>query len=234
MTSKRPILKAEARKILGRKVKRLRRDGYLPASVYGKSFESVSLKLWQKDADKLFADVGMTGLFDLKFDDKSIPVLFKNPQYHPVSDALIHVDLYKVDLSEKIIAGIPIALVGEAPIVKEGNVLVSVMDSVEIEALPADLPEKIEVDISVLENLESVITIAELKVDKTKIEIKTDEKQVIVKVEEPREEEPEPEPVEEIVEGEEGAEKKEGGGEGEEKEDDKENKESEENKEKKD
>ena len=210
MTSKRQSLRDGIRKILGRKVKQLRRRGYLRASVYGKGFESISVKLLQKDAEKLFFEVGTTGLFDLKLADKSIPVLFKNPQYHPVSDVLIHVDLYKVDLSEKIIAEIPIVLVGEAPIVKAGNVLVSVMDNVEVEALPADLPEKIEIDISVMEEISSVITVSDLKVDKSKVELKTELNQVIAKIEEPREEEPEPEPVEEVMEGEEGVEKKEG------------------------
>ncbi len=83
---------------------------------------------------------------------------------------------------------VPIVLIGESPTVKAGNVLIEVTNEVEVEALPADLPEKIEVDISKLESLESVVTVGELEVDKDKVEIKTGGEQVVVKIEEPKEE----------------------------------------------
>jgi len=101
-------------------------------------------------------------------------------------------------LKEKIITNVPIEFIGEAPAVKEGKVLVEVLNEVEIEALPADFPEKIEVDLTKLENIDSVITIADLVVDKTLLEIKNEPDQVIVKVEEPKVEE-EPVAAEEVV-----------------------------------
>ncbi|MBU1088618.1 50S ribosomal protein L25 [Patescibacteria group bacterium] len=200
MTIKRPSLKAEVRKILGRKVKRLRKDGYLPASVYGKGFESVSIKFLQTDVEKLFSDIGTAGLFDLKLGDENIPVLFKNPQYHPVSDILIHIDLHKVDLSQKIVAEIPVVLIGESEAVKLGAVLVPISDSIEVEALPADLPEKMEIDISGLKEIGDVLTVSDLPTTDSKVEIKTSKDQAIVKVEEAKKEVIEA--VEEAVKGE--------------------------------
>lgn len=183
-------LKATKRQLLGKKVKRLRLEGILPASVYGRGFESISIQANLKELKALFAELGESGLFNLQIDDgQLLPVLFKNPQYHPLSDELIHIDLYKVDLTRKISAEVPIELIGEAPIVKLGNVLMHITNTVEVEALPADLPENIEVDISSLASLEDMITVADLKIDKDKLTILTDAEQVIVKAEEPKEEE---------------------------------------------
>jgi len=84
---------------------------------------------------------------------------------------------------------VPIELVGESQAVKDGNILVTVTDEIEVEGLPADLPEKIEVDLSALENLESTIIVADLKLDSDKLEILTDGEQLIAKVEEPKAEE---------------------------------------------
>ena len=83
---------------------------------------------------------------------------------------------------------VPIEFVGESQAVKDGNVLITVTDEVEVEALPADLPESIEVDLAVLDNLEAVVTVADLKVDTTVVTILTDSEQLIAKVEEPKEE----------------------------------------------
>lgn len=184
-------LKAEVRTVMGRKVKQLRRQGLVPATVYGYGIEPISIQLVEKEIDKVFEESGESTLIDLQLDGKSMPILFKNPQYHPISSDLIHVDCYKVNLKEKITAMVPIEFVGESMAVKLGNVLVEVFNEIEVEALPTDLPEKIIVDVGKLETLESQITVADLEVDKSKVTIKTDAGQVVVKVEEPRvEEEP--------------------------------------------
>jgi large subunit ribosomal protein L25 len=192
MTKEKHQLKAAIRTVLGRKVKQLRKDGLLPATIYGHKFDPVSIQFSLIELEKIFDEIGESGLVELIVDEKTIPVLFRNPQYHPVSGQLIHVDCYKVNLKEKISTMIPIEFIGESLAVKNGNILVTVTDEVEVEALPTDLPENIEVDLAVLEDLESVVTVADLKVDRSKIEILTNEEQVVVKVEEPRaEEEPE-------------------------------------------
>jgi len=188
MSKNNPKMNASKRDLLGRKVKQLRREGLIPATMYGHGFEAVSIQFNAKDFQKIFDHVGESGLVDIEMDGKAYPILFRNPQYHPVWGELVHVDCYKVNLKEKIVTTVPLELIGEAPIVKAGNILVPVTEEVEIEALPTDLPEKIEVDISGMETLESMITVADLIFDKSKIEIKTDATQVVVKVEEPKEE----------------------------------------------
>ncbi|MDD4938106.1 MAG: 50S ribosomal protein L25 [Candidatus Shapirobacteria bacterium] len=196
MTKEKHEIKATIRTNVGRKVKQLRNEGFLPATIYGHDFESVSIQFNLIELEKIFDEVGESGLVELVIDDKKIPVLFRNPQYHPVTGHLIHIDCYKVNLKEKISTMIPIEFIGESLAVKNGNILVTVTDEIEVEALPTDLPENIEVDLVVLENLESIVTVADLKIDKSKIEILTNLEQVVVKVEEPRAEE---EPIAEEV-----------------------------------
>lgn len=174
---------------MGRKVRQLRNKGLLPVSIYGHGFESISLQLDYKATEKLFNEVGESGLVDLVIgEDKALPILFKNPQYHPMSGSLLHLDLHKVNLKEKIVATVPIEFVGESSAVKAGNVMIGITSEIEVEALPTDLPEKIIVDISKLTEVDSVITVADLEVEKGKVEIKTDEDQVVVKIEAPKEE----------------------------------------------
>ena len=190
MTKEKHQVKATTRTVAGRKVKHLRKEGLLPATVYGKAFESLLVQFNAAEVETLFSDIGESTLVEMILDEKEkLPILFRNPQYHPVEGNMIHIDCYKVNLKEKISAMVPIEFVGESKAVKDGNTLVTVTDEVEIEALPADLPESIEVDLSVLDNLEATITVADLKIDTSKLEILTDAEQLIAKVEEPRAEE---------------------------------------------
>jgi len=189
MTKTNPILKAEVRTVTGKKVKSLRNKGILPSSVYGHGFEPISIQVVDKELEAIFKHAGESSLVELELDGKNIPILFRNPQYHPVEGNLIHVDCYKVNLKEKIVTTVPLVFIGESDAVKAGNVLVEVASEVEVEALPTDLPENIEVDLSKLVSLESMITVADLVLDRSKIEVKTDAEQVVVKVEEPRVEE---------------------------------------------
>lgn len=182
-------LNAEVRTILGKKVKQVRNLGKMPATVYGKGFEPVSIQIVDKEMEKIFKEVGESGLVDLVVGENTWPIIFRNPQYHPVDGKLLHIDCYKVNLKEKIITSVPLLIVGESFAVKAGNVLVEVSNEVEVEALPADLPENITVDITGLTEVGKMITVADLAVDRSKVEIKTKPDQVIVKIEEPKAEE---------------------------------------------
>ena len=201
MTKEKHEIKAENRTALGRKVKQIRKQGFIPATIYGKGLDSKSVQFLGVELVKLFEDVGESTLVNLVLENENLPILFRNPQYHVIEGNLIHIDCYKVNLKEKISAMVPIELIGESQAVKEGNTLVTVTDEVEIEALPADLPEKIEIDLSALETLESVITVADINIDLSKLEIKTDKEQLIAKVEEPRVEEEVVAPAEEVAPG---------------------------------
>ncbi len=193
MTKEKKQIKAELRTVLGRKVKKIRKEGLLPATVYGRNFEPISVQFKAMELERLFDEVGESGLVELLIDTQKVPVLFRNPQYSPVEGELVHIDCYKVNLKEKITATVPIEFIGESQAVKEGNNLVEVSNEVEIEALPADLPESITVDITALNTVEDMITVGDIKLDE-KMEMITQPDQVIVKVEKPRVEET---PVEE-------------------------------------
>lgn len=201
-------LKAENRKLLGRKVKQLRREGIIPANIFGKKVKSESIQVGGTEFEKVYKEVGETNILEIHLGKKKNPVLVHNVQLDPVTDAILHVDFLQVDLKEKVTAQIPIELVGEAPAEKQGlGTIVQHMDEVEIEALPTDLPEKFEVDISSLSEVDQTVHLKDIKFDKKKIEIEEDFERIIVKVEAIREEE---EPVVE-----EAAEEEKEGGEGE-------------------
>lgn len=205
-------LQAEKRKAVGRKVKALRRAGILPANIYGKGIKSRAVQVDLKSFTSVFKEAGETGLVDLRLDKEKIAVLIHNVQKEPVSDGFVHADLLQVNLKEKVTAQIPVELVGESPVEKQGlGTVVNYVSEVEVEALPMDLPEKFEVDLSKLTKVDDLIEVRDLKVDSKKVEIKESADTVLVKVEPPREEEEEPEiKVEEGVEGEEGKGKVEG------------------------
>lgn len=200
MAKTNPKLNAVVRTITGKKVTMLRKQGFLPTSVYGQGMTPVSIQVNNKEMLAIFSHVGESGLVELVLDGKNLPIIFRNPQYHPLTGNLLHIDCFKVNLKEKITAMVPIEFIGESAAVKEGKVLVEVTNEVEVEALPGDLPEKIEVDLSKLENIESMITIADLIVDRDKVELVNAPDQVVVKVEEPKVEE-EPEVTEEVAPG---------------------------------
>lgn len=198
------VLKAVKRDTLGRKVARLRKEGVLPANIYGKKMESVAVQLPVVDFQKTFAEVGETGLLELQVDKKTYPVLIHNVQRDSVTEQLLHADFHQVDLKEKITATVPVEFVGESPVEKSGEgIIVHQMNEVEVEALPADLPEKFTVDISGLLKVEDSIKVGELSIDKKKVEVKDDLERIVVSVAPPAKEEVVAPPV--PAEGEEGA-----------------------------
>ncbi|OGY25544.1 MAG: hypothetical protein A2Z11_03915 [Candidatus Woykebacteria bacterium RBG_16_43_9] len=197
----------EPRKILGKKVKRMRSEGLLPANLFGKDIKSESLQVQEKDFRKLFKEAGETGVVEVKIKDKSYPALIHNVQKDPATDKSIHVDFHKVNLKEKITAHVPVKLIGEAPAEKSGvGLLLQIINEIEVESLPNDIPPQIEVDALKLEEVGQTIHVKDLKIDTSKVEVKSDPEDVVVSVqtaemkEEAVEEAPAPEEVEAIAE----------------------------------
>ena len=158
-------LGAQVREIAGKKVKKLRKEGLLPISVYGKDVASVALSVPVKEFLKVYDKVGETGLVELKFGGKSLHTLVSNVQIHPLSRQPLHVEFHAVKLTEKIKADVPVELTGEAPaVVNKVGVLLQAINEIEVEALPTDLPEKVEVDVTGLAEIDQQVTVAELKV----------------------------------------------------------------------
>ncbi|MCK4588713.1 50S ribosomal protein L25, partial [Candidatus Woesebacteria bacterium] len=194
-------LKAEKRKVLGRKVKKLRREGVLPANIYGKKTKSLSIKFPVVDFEKVYKAVGETGIVEIAIGKQKKPVLISNVQLDPVTDKPLHVDFHQVDLKEKTTADVPIELIGESPAEKQGlGTVVQSINEIEVEALPKDLLDKFEIDLSKLTKVDQIVQIKDLVVDTKKIKILAEAEQIIVKVEPPRkEEEVAPPPPEEEV-----------------------------------
>jgi large subunit ribosomal protein L25 len=189
MTKEKNEIKAEIRTLLGRKVKKIRKEGLIPSTIYGKGMESISIQIDNKAFLKIFAEVGESGLVNLLIGDKKYAVLFKNPQYEPITSDCTHIDCHKVNLKEKIKATIAVELTGESDMVKAGNILIEITNEIEVEALPNDLPENFTIDISTLTEVDQMITVADLEVDKSKVEILTPGDTAIVKIEAPKVEE---------------------------------------------
>ncbi len=188
---------AKRREILGRKVKRLRQEGFLPANVYGKDFKSVSVQVAYKDFERVFKETGETQLLYLKLDEEEIPVLIHNVQKDPISGLFLHADFMKVNLKEKVTASVPIVGIGESPAEKQGlGTVVFYIDELEVEALPTDIPDKIEVDVSNLSEVDQSILVSDLNVDKSRVEVKANPDELVVKVEAVREEKEEPAVIE--------------------------------------
>src|SRR3989304_7564435 len=171
------ILKAEVRELTGRKVKRLRLEGILPANVFGKKVKSLGIQINLKEFKDVYKEAGETGLVSLEVEKEkeARPVLISNLQLNPKSDLPVHVDFLQLDLKEKVTASVPIELVGESTVAKQGiGTVVQQINDVEVEALPMDLPEQFEADISGLIEVDQAIYIKDLKYDKAKVEIKVD------------------------------------------------------------
>lgn len=201
-------IQAEKREKFGKQNKSLRKERKVPAVVYGSGLESTPLVVDLVEFVKVYKETGETALIDLKFNGFDEKVLVKSLQVDPVSLSPIHVDFFKVDLTEKIKANIPVEVVGEENcevVVKgEGMVLV-LLNEIEVESLPQDLPQQFEVDVSNLQNIDDAITVNELNFDKEKVELMgVEDEDLVLKIDYAEmEEEPEEEEVseEELIEG---------------------------------
>lgn len=131
----------------------LKRNGQVPAIVYGKGEESISITLQQRQLNRVFSLHGSRGIFSLEIEGESKPVmaLIREIQRNPVSGQLIHLDFLTVSLDEKINSNVGILLNGEEEIMKKGGILQSGLKEVEVLCFPQDLPEYLAADISSLE-----------------------------------------------------------------------------------
>lgn len=174
-------LQAEPRTILGKKVRALRRDGLVPANVYGHS-ESLAIQCNAKATAQAVQRAGKTQLIQLVLDgDGPTNVMVKDYQRHPTRGSLLHVDFYRVAAGERMRVDIPIRLVGEAPAVRQQDAtILQQTATVSAEALPAELPEAIEVDISGLDEIDASIYVRDLTPPEG-VTILTDPEELVVK-----------------------------------------------------
>lgn len=158
-------LTAEKREKKGKQLKKLREEGVLPAVVYGRKHEAVPVALKQNEFEKVYREAGESTIIDLEgVDAETTEVLVQEVSYDPVSGNAIHVDFYAIEKGKKLQVAVPFEFVGEAPAVKLGGVVTKVLHEVEVESLPKSLPHEITVDLSLLTELDSLISIKDLKV----------------------------------------------------------------------
>lgn len=160
-------LKSKKRTLLGKKVKSLRREGVLPAVVYGGKESSVPIELDLKEFSKVFKTAGETTLIKLLVGEKAKNVLIHDISRDPITEEINHVDFYEVKMDEKITTKVPLIFIGDAPAVIDlGGVLVKAMQELQVKALPSNLPHQIEIDISKLKTFDDNILVKDIKLPK--------------------------------------------------------------------
>ncbi len=196
------LLTVEKRDRLGKKARNVRAEGKLPANVYGKDLASMSIQIDGKAFKKALQAAGLTQVIYLGVDKEEIPSMIQNVQTDPVTDVFIHAEFKKVNLSIKLEAQVPVIVVGESEAVAQNKGdMMTLVNSLYVEALPTDMPQEIEVDISDLKEIGDEVKVSDLK--KAGNYTITDEAEtVIIRIAEHKEESLEPETDAAIVEGE--------------------------------
>ncbi|MFL7867338.1 MAG: 50S ribosomal protein L25 [Anaerolineales bacterium] len=195
------VIKAEKRNVTGKQVRALRREGKLPAVIYGHHLDPVSIVLDAHDASKTLSRATSSSLITIDLGGKQYPTLVREKQLDFIRNELIHVDFMAVSMTEKITASVGVHVVGEAPAVKEyGAILVTGLTELEVECLATDLPERFTVDVSGLVEISDGVYVRDV-VPPENVEILTDPEEMIVVATAMAAEEEEEE--EEVLEGEE-------------------------------
>ena len=185
------ILKAEKRLLTGSKVKKLRRQGVVPANVFGHTIKSQAIQVSEVEFNRIYKDAGETSLIWLKLEgeDKERPTLIKGLTNNPITGQKYHVDFHQVNLKEKVSANVPVEIMGDAQIVKDGLAVLDInMHEIEVEALPTDIPESIIFDISNLKEIGDSLKLSDVKLP-TEVTVLTDLDSVVVALGAPQKEE---------------------------------------------
>jgi large subunit ribosomal protein L25 len=193
-------LALEKRALTGKKVGRLRREGILPATVYGKGVGPFTVQVNARTFSDVYRRAGRTTLVELEIPGQKPQSAFIHVlQRHPVTRAIIHADFRVVDLRTEITVAIPLHIVGESELVERGDALLNqVLTTLDVRALPAELPHAIDIDISGLDSFDKGVYVRDIKLE-GKGTIETPEDELVVSLTPARIEEEEEE-VEEAEE----------------------------------
>ncbi len=159
------VLQASHRSVIGKQVKALRREGKLPAVIYGHHIEPISIVMDLKETSKSLTGLAPSALVTVEVEGTPHRALVREKQRNKLTGMLLHVDFLAVSMTEKLRAQVYIDITGVAPAIKDfDGVLVTGMDEVEVECLPKDLPERLVVDISTLAKIGDGIYVRDLVV----------------------------------------------------------------------
>lgn len=182
-------LYAEKRNIFGKKTKTMRKQGVIPAVVYGEGIEAMPLSVSRKDFEKAYREAGESTIVELSVGEKRMNALIHDVAVSALKGEPEHIDFYALRMDKKVKMKVPLEFIGESPAVKsEEGVFVKVMQEIEIEALPKDLPHKLTADISGMDALESRIFVKDIKAP-AGVVIEAHPEDVVAIVETPRSEE---------------------------------------------
>jgi large subunit ribosomal protein L25 len=180
------VLHAIPRTVKGKQVSAMRRQGQLPAVIYGHHFDATPITLDLKDATKKLIGLTPTTLVYVDLEGKEHAALVREKQRNYIRNTIIHVDFQAVSLKEKIRAGIVVELTGLSPAVKDFNaIVVNGTSIVHVEGFPQDLPEHLVVDLSVLKNIGDVIRVKDLEIS-DKISVLTDVEEMVALISMPQ------------------------------------------------
>lgn len=177
-------LTVDSREVLGKKTRFLRRQGITPVHIFGHGIESLALQCDTNELKQIIAQAGETRLINLKIKGDRQPrnVFIREIQRDVFGKQLLHVDFYQVKMSEKMEVEVPIVLVGESPAMKgKGRMISHGITELSIECLPDKVPPQIEVDISILEEIEQAIQVKDIILDPD-ITVNSDPEQMVVKI----------------------------------------------------
>lgn len=158
-------LRAEARTILGKRVRQLRRQGILPATVYGHNVEPASIQIDAHEFGSVLRHAGRGNLIDLSIGTERLrPVFIKQLAVDAKRNLIQHVEFFQANLREKMHSTVALHFVGESPAVKEGGIYLTALDHVVVESLPDDVPgEGLEVDLSSITEMNGAIHVSDLQ-----------------------------------------------------------------------
>jgi len=178
------VLKATKRDVIGKQVKAVRREGKLPAVIYGRHLEPISVYLDAHTSGLALAKVTASSLVTVDVDGTEYPALVRERQRDYIKGNLTHVDFLAVDMNEKLRTSVGLSFVGVSPAVKDySGILVHNLERLEVECLPGDLPERILVDIAMLKQIGDIIRVRDLNIsDKVRILADEDEPIAVVTI----------------------------------------------------
>ncbi len=163
--AERVTIAAEPRTVLGKRVRHLRRQGQLPANVYGRGLESVAITINHREFLRTLKSAGLRSMFELQIDGEQKPryVIVRSMARAGGTGEPLHVDFYQVDPERPITANVPVRLVGEAPAVRDlAGTLLQALEIVTVRCLPLNIPEAIEADVSMIRSFDTILTVGDI------------------------------------------------------------------------
>jgi large subunit ribosomal protein L25 len=179
------VLEAHKREITGKKVKSLRANGFVPATVYENGKESINVQVAYNLLSKAYSHAGMGQPVELSVDNKKYLTMIKDVHIDPAKNTIMHVAFHAVNANDPVEAEVPVHIEGDVPAEQQGNFIVRPNSHVEVKALPANLPEFMSVDASKLVSPGDHVTVADINPIKD-VEIISEPELVLATVEEPR------------------------------------------------